>query len=456
MRGRADHLVAPKGGRVRKREDDENGVEPCKVFVGGITQTVDERRLKDLFRRYHPLDATVMRERMTSRPRGFGFVTLPDKRAMEDAIRGLHNSKVDGRTISVRHAIPQDQQHPHPFRDRARDFGEGGERAGGYVVRREPLRREPYTVGRDARYVDARNGVRPAAASAVPRREGGYYRRDPRVEDRVPRREYNDYVYEVRPTGETVRAEKDAYGGRDAYERSYAADEYTYDRGYDTYSRDARYEQEPQYTQSHHKSGSYSAQRQEYLDSEYPADAYEYYDANVEYAEYETRYEDTGRAYTTEGRSTVVGRPAAVGRSGAVGASTVVGRQTVVGRTAEDGRSYAADYDRAPRLMPARDVRSERQPVRTNRVPGRLPPPRAGGPDRRRDVVRPPLRPAPYEKSDRLEKRPPLRPAPFEKADRFEKTDRFEKRRKVERLDPPSKDRAERVVAPKDRHDDQD
>ena len=131
-------------------------------------------------------------------------------------------------------------------------------------------------------------------------------------------------------------------------------------------------------------SGSYYNPRQDYGDTEYPAETYDYYDRG--YGEYEARYEDN-RTYTNDGRT-----------------------------------AYTAEYKSAPRALPARDVRTQHLPPRASQ--GRLLPQRAGGPDRKRDTYHAPLRPAPYETTERLEKR--------------RKTD------KPERVLLPSKDRRDR------------
>ena len=61
-------------------------------------------------------------ERGTSRPRGFGFVTLGSRNAAEDAISKMDQSQLDGRTIRVNESKPRGEGPG--------DFGGGG-RGGG-------------------------------------------------------------------------------------------------------------------------------------------------------------------------------------------------------------------------------------------------------------------------------------------------------------------------------------
>ena len=62
-------------------------------------------------------------ERGTSRPRGFGFVTLGSRSAAEDAISKMDQSQLDGRTIRVNESKPRGEGPG--------DGGRGGGMAGG-------------------------------------------------------------------------------------------------------------------------------------------------------------------------------------------------------------------------------------------------------------------------------------------------------------------------------------
>lgn len=64
------------------------------------------------FEKFGPEEATVILDKETGRSRAFGFVILKNKDSMDDAIKDMHESELDGRKISCRRAVPQSDIKP--------------------------------------------------------------------------------------------------------------------------------------------------------------------------------------------------------------------------------------------------------------------------------------------------------------------------------------------------------
>jgi RNA recognition motif-containing protein len=92
-----------------KREDRD---PEFKCFVGGLSWEMKDSDLKSAFSKYEPTDATIILDKMTQRPRGFGFIWFKDKLGMDDAIRDMHNRELEGRKISVTRAVPMSETRP--------------------------------------------------------------------------------------------------------------------------------------------------------------------------------------------------------------------------------------------------------------------------------------------------------------------------------------------------------
>jgi hypothetical protein len=78
---------------------------PSRLFVGGLSWGTSTDKLREMFESVGRVaDAVVMVDRDTGDSRGFGFVTMADRRDASEAIRRLHGVDLDGRTLVVRQA----------------------------------------------------------------------------------------------------------------------------------------------------------------------------------------------------------------------------------------------------------------------------------------------------------------------------------------------------------------
>ena len=73
-----------------------------KLFVGGLSWNTNDDGLRQAFSRYGDIDeAKVILDRETGRSRGFGFVTFSEPESAQNAIQGMNDASLDGRTIKV-------------------------------------------------------------------------------------------------------------------------------------------------------------------------------------------------------------------------------------------------------------------------------------------------------------------------------------------------------------------
>ena len=95
-----------------------------KLFVGNLSFQTTENDLQDAFAAYGTVTETnLMMDRMTNRPRGFGFVTMGTAEEAQAAIAGLNGRDLSGRAIAVNVARPRE--------DRPAGGGGGGRRSFG-------------------------------------------------------------------------------------------------------------------------------------------------------------------------------------------------------------------------------------------------------------------------------------------------------------------------------------
>jgi hypothetical protein len=98
-------------------------VASINIYVGNLSFQTSEDQLKELFESYGQVEsATIISDKTTGRPRGFGFVKMPEREDGLKAIQELDSRDFMGRSLKVNEARPKT--------DRPGGGGGGGGRQG--------------------------------------------------------------------------------------------------------------------------------------------------------------------------------------------------------------------------------------------------------------------------------------------------------------------------------------
>jgi RNA recognition motif-containing protein len=105
-----------------------------RLFVGNLSFNTTENDLQDAFAAHGTVTETnLMMDRVSGRPRGFGFVTMSTPEEAEKAIAALNGAQLDGRALTVNIARPREERPGGGGGSRGprRDFRGGGSGGGG-------------------------------------------------------------------------------------------------------------------------------------------------------------------------------------------------------------------------------------------------------------------------------------------------------------------------------------
>src|SRR5271157_2821642 len=82
-----------------------------KLFVGNLSFNTTENDLQDAFAAHGTVvEANLMVDRASGRPRGFGFVTMGTPEDAQKAIDALNGTKLGDRDITVNVARPKEER----------------------------------------------------------------------------------------------------------------------------------------------------------------------------------------------------------------------------------------------------------------------------------------------------------------------------------------------------------
>ncbi len=97
-----------------------------KLYVGNLPFSMTENDLTDLFAQAgNVARVQLINDRVTGRPRGFGFVEMGTADEAQAAIAKFHGQEINGRALTVNEARPMEQ------REGGGGGGGGGYRGGG-------------------------------------------------------------------------------------------------------------------------------------------------------------------------------------------------------------------------------------------------------------------------------------------------------------------------------------
>ncbi len=81
------------------------------IFVGNLSFGVTEDSIRSAFEAYGTVDrVSVVKDRDTGQPRGFGFVEMSNDAEGNRAISELNGRELDGRALNVNEARPKEDR----------------------------------------------------------------------------------------------------------------------------------------------------------------------------------------------------------------------------------------------------------------------------------------------------------------------------------------------------------
>ena len=79
-----------------------------RIYVGNLPFSATDAELRELFAQHGTVESvSIITDRDTGRPRGFGFVTMGSPEEAQKAIDALNGATLDGRNLTVNEARPK-------------------------------------------------------------------------------------------------------------------------------------------------------------------------------------------------------------------------------------------------------------------------------------------------------------------------------------------------------------
>jgi len=81
------------------------------IYVGNLSKEATEQSLREAFEAFGQVaSVSIIKDRYTGEPRGFGFVEMAEKSEADAAIAGLNGKEIQGRALKVNEAKPRNDR----------------------------------------------------------------------------------------------------------------------------------------------------------------------------------------------------------------------------------------------------------------------------------------------------------------------------------------------------------
>ncbi len=82
-----------------------------KLYVGNLSYSTSENQVRELFAQAGEVGSvSLIMDRDTGRPKGFGFVEMSTESGAQEAIRRFNNYSLDDRNLTVNEARPREER----------------------------------------------------------------------------------------------------------------------------------------------------------------------------------------------------------------------------------------------------------------------------------------------------------------------------------------------------------
>lgn len=101
------------------------------IYVGNINRSTSEEKLQNTFSTFGEVTSVkIIKDKYTGAVKGFAFVEMPNDSEANAAINALNGQELDGRTLTVNQARPQENRPPRRPFGGSSNGGFGGDRGG--------------------------------------------------------------------------------------------------------------------------------------------------------------------------------------------------------------------------------------------------------------------------------------------------------------------------------------